>query len=96
LGLCERLLEERAEEEQRLGVPSPPMRGQASKVLVRRLDSTPMGRPKYAADLLMMHRLMAWGPRNTGEGMWLGSLKAKYRKEYGELRAEEQGQGELL
>jgi uncharacterized membrane protein YfcA len=39
-----------------------------------------------AADLLMMHRLIARGPRNAGEGMRLGSLKAKYRKEYAELR----------
>ena len=49
-----------------------------------------------AADLLMMHRLIARGPRNAGEGMRLGSLKARYREEYGELRAERQGQQELL
>jgi hypothetical protein len=30
----------------------------------------------------------------AGEGMRFGSLKAKYRQEYGELRAEERGQGE--
>ena len=34
--------------------------------------------------------------RDRWEGMRLGSLKAKYRKEYGELRAKRQGQGELL
>ena len=44
----------------------------------------------------MMHRLITNGPRNAGEGMRLGSLKAKYRMEYGELRAEQQGQQELL
>ncbi len=44
----------------------------------------------------MMHRHIARGPRNAGEGMRLGSLKAKYPKEYGELRAEWQGQQELL
>jgi hypothetical protein len=43
-----------------------------------------------------MHRLIARGPRNAGEGVRLGSLKAKYRKEYGELKAERQGQQELL
>ena len=43
-----------------------------------------------------MHKLLTSGPRNAGEGMRLGSLKAKYRKEYGELRAERQGQQELL
>jgi hypothetical protein len=29
-------------------------------------------------------------------GMRLGSLKAKYREEYAELKAEARGQGELL
>lgn len=32
------------------------------------------GRPKYVADLAMMHRLIKKGPRNAGEGMRLGSL----------------------
>jgi hypothetical protein len=44
----------------------------------------------------MMHRLIIRGLRNAGEGMLLGSLKARYRKEYGGLRAEAQGQGVLL
>ena len=44
----------------------------------------------------MMYRLLTKAPRNAREGMRLGSLKAKYRKEYGELRAERQGQQELL
>jgi hypothetical protein len=44
----------------------------------------------------MMHRLIARDPRNAGEGMRLGRLKAKYREEYAELRAERQGQQELL
>jgi hypothetical protein len=44
----------------------------------------------------MMHRLMKRRPGNAGAGMRLSSLKAKYRKEYGELRAERQGQQELL
>jgi hypothetical protein len=43
-----------------------------------------------------MHRLIKRDPRNAGEGMRLGSLKAKYHKEYCELRAERQGQQELL
>jgi hypothetical protein len=95
MGLYGRLLEERAEEEQRLGEPLPPMRGLDSKVLVRRLEDAPR-RQRYATDLSMMYRLMNRGPRNAGEGIRLGSLKAKYRKEYGELRAEWQGQQELL
>jgi hypothetical protein len=53
-------------------------------------------RAGYAVDLLMMLRLITRGPRNAGEGMRLGSLKAKYRKEYGEQKTERQGQQELL
>jgi hypothetical protein len=71
------------------------MRGLNSKVLGRRLEE-PNRHPGYTADLSMMHRLIIRGPRNAGKDMRLGSLKAKYRKEYGELRAEERGQGELL
>jgi hypothetical protein len=35
-------------------------------------------------------------PRSAGEDLQLGSLKAKYDKEYGELRAERQSRQELL
>jgi hypothetical protein len=72
------------------------MRGLDSNVLVRWLVNASRNRSKYTADLSMMHRLITRGSRNAGEGMRLGSLKAKYRKEYGALRAEEQGQQELL
>jgi hypothetical protein len=44
----------------------------------------------------MMHRLITRDPRNAGEGTQLGSLEAKYPTEYGELRAEQQGQQVLL
>jgi hypothetical protein len=44
----------------------------------------------------MMHQLITRDPRNAGEGIRLGSLKAKYPTEYGELKAEAQGQRELL
>jgi hypothetical protein len=96
MGLYERLLEERAEAEQCQGGPLPPMRGLDSKVLVRWLEDAPTRRPRYTADLSMMHRIITWGPRKAGEGMRLANLKAKYHKEYGELRAERQGQQELL
>jgi hypothetical protein len=43
----------------------------------------------------MMHRLTTRGPSNDGEGMRLGNLKAKYPKEYDDLRAERQGQQEI-
>jgi hypothetical protein len=96
MGLYERLLEVRAEEERRRGEPL--RRGHIldSKVLVRRLEDAPRDRPKFAADLSMMQWLITRGTRNAGEGMRLGSLKAKYRREYGELRVERQGQQELL
>jgi hypothetical protein len=96
VGLYERLLEEQVEEEQRQDGQMPTMRGLASQVLVKRLVNDPRDRLKYAADLSMMHRLMTRGPCNVGEGMKVENLKAKYRKEYGELRVERRGQQELL
>jgi hypothetical protein len=98
--LYERLLEERAEEEQRRGGPLLKVCDSESMVLVRRLEDTNR-RPGYATDLsmmhrLMMHRLIIRGPRNAGQGIRLGSPKAKYREEYGELRAERRGQQGLL
>lgn len=93
--LYERLIEERAEEEQRLGGPLPKRQSLDSKILVRRFEDAPR-RPGYAADLSMMHRFMKRGSSNAVEGMRLGNLKAKYPKEYGELRAERQGQQGLL
>jgi hypothetical protein len=95
MGLYERLLKERAEEEQWRGGPLPRMRALDSRALVRRLG-TPRKRPGYTVDLSMMHRLITRGPRNAGEGMRLGSLKAKYPKEFDKLSAERQGQQELL
>jgi hypothetical protein len=71
------------------------MRSLDSKVLVRRLEVAGR-RPGYAADLVVMHRLIKKGPHNAGEGMRFGSVKVKYSKEYIELKAEAQGQGELL
>jgi hypothetical protein len=96
MGLYERLLEERAEEVRRLGGPLPRTRSTDSTTLARWLEDAHGRGSGYTADLSMTHRLMTRGPRNVGEGMRLGRLKAKYRKEYGELRAEAQGQGDLL
>jgi hypothetical protein len=44
----------------------------------------------------MLHYLIPRGPHNAGEGMRFERLKAKYRNQYGKLRAERQGQGKLL
>ena len=97
MGLYEKLLEERAKEERCRGGPLPPTRGSGSKVIDRRMGNHPKNRPPgYAADLATMHRLITEGPRSPGSGMRLGSLKAKYQKEYAELEAEARGQGELL
>ena len=57
MGLYERLLGERAAEEQRRGGPLPSMRGLDSKVMVRRFEDANKP-PGYAADLSMMHRLI--------------------------------------
>ena len=96
MGLYERLLEERAEEQRHQGGPLPRMRGLDSKILVRLLKGAAKRRMGYAADLSMMHRMIDKAPRSAGKGMRLGSLKAKYWKEYGKLRVEQQGQKELL
>lgn len=96
MGLYERLLQERAEEEERRGGPLLTVRSLDSKVLARWLGSASEKRQGYAADLSMLYRLIKSGPRNAGEGMRLGSLKAGYPEEYGELRVEQRGQQELL
>ena len=75
MGLYERLLEERAEEEQRRGEPLPKVRGLESKVLVRRLEDSE-GRPGYAADLSMMYLLMT----KLDFGHWSGKGSIGYAR----------------
>jgi hypothetical protein len=97
MGPYGRLFEERTEEERLRGGPLPSRRGSGSKVLDRRLENFPKDRPRgYAADLSTMHRLITRGVHSPGAEMRLGSLRARYREEYGELKAEAWGQGELL
>jgi hypothetical protein len=43
-----------------------------------------------------MHRLITEGLRSLGSGMRLGSVKARHRGEYAELKAEAHGQDGLL
>jgi hypothetical protein len=75
----------------------PPRRGSGSGVLDGQLGNPPEDRPPgYAADPSTMHRLITRGVHSAGAGMRLGSLRARYREEYGELKAEAQGQEELL
>ena len=97
MGLYEKLLEESAKEERRWGGPLPPRRGSGSKVIDRRMGNPPKDRPPgYAADLAMMHRFVTRGVRSQGGAYRLHALKRGYEKEYAELAAEAQGQGELL
>lgn len=66
------------------------------KVLGRRLEDS-KGRLGYTACLSNnAPRLIARDPPNAGEDMRLGRLGAKYRNDYGELRAEWQSEQELL
>ena len=62
MGLYEKLLEERAEEERRRGRPLGSFYGLDSPVLDRRLGNPPKGRPQgYAADMSTMRRLITRG-----------------------------------
>jgi hypothetical protein len=89
LGLYERLIEEKEEEERR--------RGSYSPVLNRLLANAPEDRPKkYGADLRKLHRYIRRGVHSPGAAMQYMSLKREYEKEYAELKVEARGQKELL
>ena len=97
MGLYERILEERAEEEKRRGRPLGTLYGLDSPVLDRLLADAPEDRPPgYSADLSTMHRLMSRGVRSQGDAYRLHGLKARYREEHAKLAAEARGQGEIL
>ncbi len=97
MGLYERLLAEREEEERRRGRPLGEFYGLDSKALDRRLADAPKDRaPGYGRDLYLLYRYANEGVRGQGAAMRFASLKARYRKEYAELAAEAQGQGELV
>ena len=95
-GLYERLLEERAEEERRRGRPLGEFYGLDSKVLDRKLGNAPADRPGYTADVYKLYEYIQTGVHSPGSAMRFNSLKRKYLDEYGELRAESMGQGEIL
>jgi hypothetical protein len=95
MGLYERLLEEKEEEERRRGRPLGTLYGLDFPVLDRRLAAAPQDwSPGYRGDLRLLHRYANEGARAQGAAMRFASLKARYRKEYAELAAEAQGQGE--
>ena len=98
MGLYERLLEERVqEEERRRGRPLGALYGSDSPVLDRRMADAPKDRPPgYRGDLRLLHRYINEGVRGQGEAHRFASFRRRYRKEYAELAVEAWGQGELL
>jgi hypothetical protein len=97
MGLYERLLEERGKVERRRGRPLGTFYGLDSPVLDRLLlaDAPKDLSPGYRGDLRLLHRYANEGVRGQGAAMRFASLKAKYREEYAEMKAEARGQGEL-
>ncbi|HKH76702.1 MAG TPA: hypothetical protein VKA51_07090 [Rubrobacteraceae bacterium] len=97
MGLYERLLEERVqEEERRRGRPLGAFYGSDSTLLERRLADASEDRPPgYRGDLRLLHRYVNEGVRGQGDAYRFHGLKARYREEYAELAAEARGQGEL-
>jgi hypothetical protein len=91
MGLYERILEEREEEERLRGRPLGPYRGIDSPVfdrLVGRVSSKP---PGYQGEILKLYQFVHRGAGGMAGGMWFGSLRARYPEEYGLLRAERDG-----
>jgi hypothetical protein len=93
MGLYERLLEERAEGERRMGRPLGVLYGSDFPVLDRLLlADAPEDRPSgYRGDLRLPHRYISEGVRAQGPAMRFASLKARYREEYAELATEARG-----
>lgn len=96
MGLYERLLKEREEEELRRATPLDKFYGSDSAALDRLLANAPENRPEYGADLRKLHRYLCRGVHSPGAGMHFASLKAAHCREYVEIKAEARGQGELL
>jgi hypothetical protein len=96
IGLSEKILAERVEEERRRGRTLGQFYSLDSPPLDRQLANAPKDRPEYGADLRKLHRYIRKGVHSPGAGMHFGSLKATHCREYAELKTEAQGQGELL
>ncbi len=96
MGLFERLLKEKEEEERRRGRSLGKFYGLGSPSLDRQMADAPKDRPGYGTDLRKLHRYIHKGVRSPGAAMYFASLKAAHRREYVELKAEARGQGELL
>jgi hypothetical protein len=96
MGLSEKILAERVEEERRRGRTLGQFYSLNSQALDRLLVNAPKDRPGYSADLRKLHRYIRRGVHSPGAAMHFITLKAVHRREYVELKAEAQGQGELL
>jgi hypothetical protein len=97
MGLYEKILAERVEEELRRGRPLGHFYGLDSPALDRLLvNNAPKDRPEYSADLRKLHRYIRRGVHSPGAAMQYMSLKREYEKEYAELKVEARGQKELL
>lgn len=95
-GLYERLLEERAEEEQHRGRFLGDVYGLDSTFLDRRRNNAPPNRSDHKADLYKLYGFLKNGVHSRGSAMRFASLKRKYPEEYGQMRAEHMGQGEIF
>lgn len=97
MGLYERLLEDREEEELHRATPHGIFYGSDSAALDSLLANAPENWPKqYDADLRKLHRYIRKGVHSPGAAMHFATLRAAHCREYAELKAEAQGQGELL
>jgi hypothetical protein len=96
VGLCERIIADRVEEERRKGRPLGMFHNSDSPALDRRLADAPGERLGYGADLALLHRYVHTGPTNAGTGMRYRALRQKYQKEYTDFKTETRGQGVLL
>ncbi len=86
MGLYERLLEERAQEERCRGRFVGILYGSDSPALDRRLADAPKDRPPgYRRDLYLLQRYINEGVRGQGAAMRFASLRSRYPKEYAEL-----------
>jgi hypothetical protein len=92
MGLYERILEERVEEERRRGRPLGPYRGMDSVVIDRLAERASPKPPGYMSDVLTLHYFVHHGPSSWATGMWFGSLRNKYPEEYRLLKAERDGE----
>ena len=99
MGMYERLLEERAEEEEewRRGRPLGIFYRLDSAVLDRQLADAPGDRPPgYRGDLRLLQRYAKEGVRGQAAAMRFASLRRRYPEEHAELEAEARGQARIL